>query len=351
MRNAARLLDKTFLNLDSAEERGIVHRDYLAHVFRWSHIIKYLAQKHRYKDAVVLDVGCGKLMPLAKTMYVNKFTPRFYVGVDANKFDIPEMLRDKKIQIKAWSETDFCALDSSDVSLTEPDGTETLPNIVTSFEVYEHLAPEHARRLLEHMLKITSQDCAYFLSTPCWNGDAAENHINETLFSALGSLLEDLGFSIVSVWGTFASIRDYKDQLSNWTYYYNGDDPNGDGTNVNVRTANLLPLFDVLSEYYDTNVLATIFAPLFPASSRNCLWQLDRVANHPNYKRKFSRLVDSPVPWTQSDSWRELAGDEWPRKSLTDMTPEELAVEMEGRKSSGLQQTGLVEEVIKDGTE
>jgi len=306
-RNQARLIDKTFLSLDNAEERGLIHRDYIAHVFRWTHVVKYLAQKHRYQDAVVLDVGCGKEMPLAKTMYVNKFTPKYYVGVDANKFDIPEMLQGKKIPIKAWAETDFCALETSDVC----DPNLVPPNVVVSYEVIEHVQPEQCRRMLEHMLKVTTLDCNYFISTPCWNGEAAENHINEMTFAALGSLFEDLGFSIVGVWGTFASIRDYKDQLSDWTYYYSGDDPN-DGKDINYRTANLRPLFDVLSEYYDSNVLATIFAPLFPASSRNCLWQLDRAENHPNYKRRFSKLVDAPTPWTQSASWRELAGGEIP---------------------------------------
>ena len=98
MRNEARLLDKTFLSLDLAEERRLVHRDYIAHCFRWSHVVKFLNQKHRYKDAVVLDVGCGKEMPLAKLLYVNKMTPTYYVGVDANKFEIPEMLKVKAMR-------------------------------------------------------------------------------------------------------------------------------------------------------------------------------------------------------------------------------------------------------------
>lgn len=300
MRNQARLLDKTFLSLDAAEERGILHRDYLAHCHRWSHVVKYLNQKHRYKDAVVLDVGCGKEMPLAKLMYVNKMTPVYYVGVDANKFEIPEMLRDKKIRIVAWSETDFCALKYEDLALSgQKDGAAILyaPNIVTSFEVLEHVRPEQCRRMLQHMQKVSALECNYFISTPCWNGSAAENHINEMTFSALGALLEDLGFGIVGVWGTFASISDYKSALPNWTYHYPGGEP---------KTMDLMPLFEVLSEYYDTNVLATIFAPLFPSMSRNCLWQLERATK--DYKRKFPPLAEVPGPWTQADDWKELAG-------------------------------------------
>lgn len=306
----------------------------------------------------MLDVGCGKLLPLAKLLYVNKMSPRSYVGVDANKFEIPEMLQGKKIPMSIWPETDFCALSSADVgvengswisggespdflalvekrrmddnfdfytALSQLRGTsraETkqqflehmreehgarfdlagnlydLPNVVVAFEIFEHICPEHGRRLLQHMLKVTSPDCNYFISTPCWNGDAAQNHVSETGYAALGALIEDLGFHVDGVWGTFASIRDYKDQLHEWTHYYRGNEDS-------PKTTNLVPLFDVLSTYYDTNVLATIFAPLFPAYSRNCLWHLTRAAGQP---RKFPKLIDVPTPWTQHPDWRELNG-------------------------------------------
>ena len=35
-------VDTTYLSIDNAEERGFLHRDYIAHCLRWSHVVKYL---------------------------------------------------------------------------------------------------------------------------------------------------------------------------------------------------------------------------------------------------------------------------------------------------------------------
>lgn len=295
--NPNRQIDRTFLSLDLAEERGLVHRDYIAHCFRWSHVVKFLNQGHRYEQAIVLDVGCGKELPLAKTLYVNKMTPKYYTGVDANKFDVPAMLMGKKIPISIWSETDFCALEPEDVwfSTTEP------PNIVTCFEVLEHVTPEHCRRMLLHFQKLTSQDCHYFISTPCWNGSAAENHINEMTFGALGSLIEDVGYKVEGVYGTFASIADYQGELSAVTVY-------NKNTGKEMSRTDIRDVFAALRNYYDTNVLSTIFAPLFPAQARNCLWHLTRrnvaLPNEP----MFTKLEMQPTPWSEHPNWIELSG-------------------------------------------
>jgi hypothetical protein len=32
--------------------------------------------------------------------------------------------------------------------------------------------------------------------------------------------------------------------------------------------------FETVSEYFDTNILSNLMAPMFPAESRNCLWVL-----------------------------------------------------------------------------
>ena len=319
-RNANRLIDKTFLSLDLAEERGLIHRDYIAHCFRWSHVIKFLNQGHKYKEAIMLDVGCGKEMPLAKTMYVNKMTPKSYVGVDMNDFKIPKMLDDKKIPISIWTETDFCELGREDVGVLVGENIDVgeltrkqrenylspekklyqLPNIVTCFEVLEHVTPEHCRRMIKHFGEVTAPDCHYFVSTPCFNGEAAENHINEMTFPALGSLIEELGYRIQGVYGTFASIADYKDQLSSVTTY-------DMSTGKVLAITDIAPVFAALRNYYDTNALSVIFAPLFPAYSRNCLWHFVRDASlDPGQGRMFSRLEQVSEPGSQHPDWRAL---------------------------------------------
>lgn len=248
---------------------------------------------------------------MAKTLYSNRLLPAHYCGVDANKFDIPDMLKGKKIHISIWAETDFCALDPEDVGLvvrcsmpktgTHDEDTLKLPNVVTCFEVLEHVTPEHCRRMLLHFQKLTSQDCHYFISTPCWNGSAAENHINEMTFGALGSLIEDVGYKVEGVYGTFASITDYQGELSAVTVY----DKN---TGKEMSRTDLRDVFAALRNYYDTNVLSTIFAPLFPAQARNCLWHLTRrnvaLPNEP----MFTKLKMQPTPWSEHPNWIELSG-------------------------------------------
>ena len=322
--NPNRQIDRTFLSLDLAEERGLIHRDYLAHCLRWSHVVKFLNQGHRYKDAVVLDVGCGKELPLAKLLYVNKMSPRHYCGVDANKFDVPDMLKGKKIPISIWAETDFCALDPEDVGLHmerttaldspplrglnkngdwEAGNNEAyeLPNVVVCFECLEHVTPSMCRRMLQHFQEVSSQDCHYFISTPCWNGSAAENHVNEMTFGALGGLIEDLGYKVEGVYGTFASIADYQDELGDVVIY-------DKDTGAVMSHNDVTHVFAALRNYYDTNVLATILAPLFPAKARNCLWHLTRRRDDlPNHEM-FTKLALQPTPWSQHPRWIELSG-------------------------------------------
>ena len=101
---------------------------------------------------------------------------------------------------------------------------------------------------------------------------------------ALGALIEDLGFGIQATYGTFASQKDILPKMSVEDKY----------------------LFQRLSMYYDSNYLSTIFAPLFPAYSRNCLWVLTKERKYD--MRKFFKLKDLPHVWTSSEKWRELDG-------------------------------------------
>ena len=72
--NPDRQYDKTHLSIDLAEERGFIHRDYIAHCFRWSHVTKYLMAQAKYKRVLIMDVGCGKDFTLfAKADGVVKF--------------------------------------------------------------------------------------------------------------------------------------------------------------------------------------------------------------------------------------------------------------------------------------
>lgn len=274
-------VDTTYLSLESARERGFIHRDYIAHVLRWSHVAKWLMESKRYDKVRILDVGCGKELPLPMMLYSMKMSPVKYYGVDAGKVrdDVYESLtKTGKFQADIFEETDICNVTLKDLDDTKPD-------VVTCFEVLEHVEPAHMVRMLKKIRELMNPNGTFFLSTPCWNRvDCAGNHVNEMLFETLGSVLESVGFSILGVWGTFASIRDYEGILQ-------------------ASHPEWHRLFNRLREYYDTNFLSCIFAPIFPANSRNCLWQ---VCPKIPASRTTPSLSEIQPPWSSSTRWEDF---------------------------------------------
>lgn len=292
-------LDKTFLSIDNAEDRGFIHRDYIAHCLRWTHVVKRLYERKCYETARILDIGCGRELPFAKTLYSSKLAPMMYFGVDAGPIldeDVAKIAKTQKFAHKLWEHTNFLELDESDVLTHAPtSGMSALPNIVTCFEVLEHVEPKMMFAMLEHMKLLTSSDVRFFISTPCWNRtDCAANHVNEMTYEALGAGFERHGFVVENVYGTFASIRDYEHLM-----------PRG-GAMCEPRLGDI---FDKLREYYDTNFLSCIFAPLFPAQSRNCLWELRKSKDVSDeiHHRKFPFIEIQQRPWSSSTLEHEMS--------------------------------------------
>lgn len=232
----------TQLYIDRATERGIVHRDYLAHCLRWTHILKHAKVGQR-----ILDVGCGVNTPLAWTMYTNKFKPGIYVGLDFRKsfdtdptaFNFPVELRGgfDVTSEKAWDDLYLNYVDNWD--------------IVTCLEVIEHMEREDGVKLLENLSHALGRNTLLFLSTPCFNGSAAANHVYEWKYAELRDELRNY-FKMEAVYGTFAS----QSELLPFT------------------TLEERAVFNSLKEYYDTNLLAVLLAPLHPDRSRNAIWRL-----------------------------------------------------------------------------
>jgi len=285
--NADREIDKTCLSANQADERGIIHRDLIAHAFRWSHVIKFLSSS-KYKHKVnVLDIGCGREVPLARSLYSNRFAPTQYVGIDAGPLKVPEMLDRESVKwLKLVGNVDVSNYESLCAVVSDMD--ERVPLVIVCFEMLEHVSPQKCRAVLNNLWLFAmeyAKSVTFFFSTPCWNGSAAENHINEMTFEAFGTLLEDLQYNIDAMYGTFASQADYKDLMSQ-----------------ELRNA-----YERLSEYYESNVLSIIFAPLFPHRSRNCLWQCSVIKD--KTKPPFSRGWESiKAPWSQHKDWEALRG-------------------------------------------
>lgn len=252
MSNPDRLYDRTHLSIDVAEERMIQHRDYVAHALRWSHVCKFLMEKKRYSSARILEAGCGRELPLPRLIYSNRMSGSQYVGVDINALTVPDMLQKaaENGKMNLW------LMPNTDAGLVRPEHLPWQPNVVVSFECFEHMIPVYGMRMLRNLYELAEIGADFFFSTPCFNGSAAENHIAEPYYTAMGSILERAGWNIHANYGTFASQTDYFSAMS---------EPERE-------------IFSRLRSYYDSNILAVIFAPLFPAHSRNCLWHCRKEA-------------------------------------------------------------------------
>lgn len=267
-------IDNTHLSIDQAEDRGFIHRDYIGHCLRWSHVAKFMHTQNRYKTAHLLDVGCGKDQPLARLLYTSKMNPTTgtYTGVDYNKLEQHPMFHTGKFPITLIDKVAF-----PDVALPRKEY-----DIIVSFEVLEHVEPVHSYSMLEGMRDFLTADGDIFISTPCYDAHvgAAGNHVNEMSYEALGAMIQRVGLSVVGAWGVFASQRDYKEQLKKDGHW---------------------DLFEKLSAYYDSNYLATIFAPLYPSMSRNCLWHLRKtgepIAIFPDLKTLADAKHSSSEAW------------------------------------------------------
>lgn len=307
-------IDNTHLSIDQAEARGFLHRDYIAHCLRWTHVAKY-CQKN-YRNIRLLDIGCGVDLPLARLLYSSRLIVEDYVGAEYNhskKFKT-EPFHTGKFPLSAYGSVDF-ANPNQVIIANPPEGSKLtdarvvwyggdeeqayhrLPNTFVSFEMIEHVEPGHARatmRKVYEMMRACMDDLGEnpiaFISTPCYDAQtgAAANHVNEMTYEALGAMFEDLGFVIENVAGTFASQKDYKSKLF----------ADGHGK-----------AFEALSKHYDSNYLATIFAPMYPELSRNAIWTLRVPKPNKLYEIKFPRLADVPGPWSSSEHWADMASD------------------------------------------
>lgn len=252
--------NRTHLPIDVAEEREIVHRDYIAHVLRWSHVIKNCEIGER-----VLDLGSAD-GPMAMALYTNRYKPQLYMGCDIRNAMV-EKGREKMKQAP-WAqflEVDLC----KNFENVKAQYTVT-PSIITSFEFVEHIPEVEVEPFLINVKSMMNADSRFFLSTPCYDGkNKADNHIKEWTYQELKDLLLK-HFTIEDHFGTFMSQKDLKKALEENNIYAN---------RILSQFANLNEgpqesLFEMLRNYYDSNLLSILFAPLFPSYSRNCIWRL-----------------------------------------------------------------------------
>lgn len=275
-------VDTTSLSIEHAMEVGWLHRDYLAHYLRWSHIMRYMTQGGRHKEAHVLDVGCGKDVPLSKIMFHNMktHTTGSYTGVDYGKVSRPETISEKTTRFNATFLPNF--------DFSQDDLPRDKYDIVVCLEVLEHVEPMMAFRMLQRINQIIlpEEDGGIaFLSTPCYDQKvgAAKNHVNEMTFLAFKALIELSGLYVESVHGTFASQKDYKPHL----------------------TEGEREVFDKLRQYYDATMVSCFFAPLHPDLARNCLWRVRKGASPYVSRTTAEYLLENAEVSSSSEHWHD----------------------------------------------
>jgi hypothetical protein len=244
--------------------------------------------QHRYKDAIVWDVGCGRELPMAKLLYSSKMFPSLYVGIDYGPVDTVSFGKyDNKVKVYEKEDFATCRLLNG----------QPAPDVVICFEVLEHVEPKHMLNILRRIKRVARPSADIFISTPCWNvTDCAGNHVNEMKFNVLGAIFVRLGFKVKDVYGTFASRRDY-DHMLGPAYK---------------------EMFDRLCLYYDSNLVSCIFAPLFPGQSRNALWHLRLIGEG----RCFPLLENIDKPWSSSEKWPPIEEiDDAPNRETQEPAP------------------------------
>ncbi|KKL19881.1 hypothetical protein LCGC14_2461040 [marine sediment metagenome] len=240
------MYNKTQLHPEHAFEKHVFHRDMFAHYLRWTHVLK------RAKIGMkILDFGCGN-GNLLEVLWRNRYKGKLYIGIDIRSKTI--FNNSDKFKNVEWAS--FVCDDL--VNPISNFGNDW--DIITSFEVLEHIGKQNADKFLQNISNCANDNTIILLSTPNYDEDigAASNHVIdgqvcEFTHSELQNLLVKY-FTIEEKYGTFASIKDYYNELNDWQ----------------------LEMYNTLSAYYDSNLLSVIMAPMFPEKSRNCLWVLKK---------------------------------------------------------------------------
>lgn len=236
----AREFDQTFLDTSNQD---IIHRDYIAHAFRWGFCKENFVEHERTR---VLDVGCGPTRPLLAVLFggIGNTLAKSYTGVD-----LSPVKGTKHARSAIYGNTNF--LEEWERILEERGPFD----LITNFEVIEHMRKQDGLRLLQAFRRcLAGPDSRILLSTPVYDGKGrAKNHIHEYTIAELDNHIKVAGLRVVKRYGTFMNHHEVK----------------------KVATPAQLEVYNQLREYFSQEVMANFLAPLYPDHARNNLWVLE----------------------------------------------------------------------------
>lgn len=242
-------------------KKSSVHRDYLAHCFRWGWAARAVHTKGFRR---IIEPGCGYDSPLHG--YLNStrglsFRPELYLGADLGPIAAIKAMRASIDPLTRCTQLreNFNFVERYQELLDEFGQTFDLP---VSFEVIEHMTEDRGDEYLQAINKMLIFGGSLFISTPVFNGHAAANHIREYTIPELQEKLERNGFEIKKRIGTFASYHDAKRGIA--------------ATYEPAAAAVIQGLYDELRGFYGDDVLACFLAPVIPDYSRNNVWVVQK---------------------------------------------------------------------------
>jgi 2-polyprenyl-3-methyl-5-hydroxy-6-metoxy-1,4-benzoquinol methylase len=227
-----------------------LHRDYLAHAFRWAFAKRFITAEDN-----VLEIGCGSEIPLARIL-TGGIAPhvKHYTGVDLNKLKPSNAQR-----LTLHSEFNFVERWKELVRGDNANGFD----VVVHLECIEHMHVRHGQAMLKACFACLRPGGTMLMSTPVYDGvHHAANHVNEMTIEELNALTVKAGFVVECRFGTFCDIRDIGREEVRSTI----------GKTSPFLGEAVCEVYDALSGYFSTDMLSVFFAPLMPDSARNNLW-------------------------------------------------------------------------------
>ena len=223
-----------------------LHRDYIAHCFRWSFIARRCGRlKINGNQRSILDIGCGKSIPLIDTIYESRLRDGLghYTGVDLNNIVPRRKFLENNEKITLLSKTDILSLSRQHIRPI---------NTVVCLEMLEHIPPSLTQTVINKMVELAEPEAEFIISTPVFSKSRgmAANHLNEMSRDELIEYFNNAGLIVIENYGTFGSKSDYKKYL----------------------TPEHAKILQELSAYHCDAVLANFITPLYPKYSRNNIW-------------------------------------------------------------------------------
>lgn len=234
----------TELNAADAVDKGFMsHSDWVGHIMRYGFAMKTI---EKMKPKRILDVGCGS-MNLPKFLWRNRSSFHGqYVGID---------LRAQEAWLNDFAWKTSMELFRMDIVLDDPTLVGKPFEVVTCFEMFEHIPKKLQPKLMERLFNWTAKGGVCLFSTPNAGvaNTTADNHvgedgIRERTYKDKLRMAADAGFVVEKTFGTFCgSTRLPKDFIEQ-------------------------PHIQVMKEFLLDSFFVSLLATGFPEKSNNALF-------------------------------------------------------------------------------